>query len=84
MPYRRHRAIKSWRDQGSEIENLNSSARSCLLAFSNLTPDALRRCASGRLLAVGRRTRVERLDLAQLLAEAVFGEHGVNAPSASP
>src|SRR3546814_4386806 len=39
-------------------------------------PDALRRCASGRLLAVSLGTGVERFDLAQLLAELVFGYHG--------
>src|SRR3546814_13155159 len=38
-------------------------------------PDALRRCASGRLLAVSLGTGVERFDLAQLLAELVFGSH---------
>src|SRR3546814_20402377 len=39
-------------------------------------PDALRRCASGRLLAVSLGTGVERFDLAQLLAELVLGYHG--------
>src|SRR3546814_3056363 len=39
-------------------------------------PDALRRCASGRLLAVSLGTGVERFDLARLLAELVFGYHG--------
>src|SRR3546814_2186947 len=39
-------------------------------------PDALRRCASGRLIAVSLGTGVERFDLAQLLAELVFGYHG--------
>src|SRR3546814_7558764 len=37
-------------------------------------PDALRRCASGRLLAVSLGTGVERFDLAQLLAELVRSE----------
>src|SRR3546814_20102736 len=39
-------------------------------------PDALRRCGSGRLLAVSLCTGVERFDLAQLLAEFIYSYLG--------